>query len=173
MDVSGTLRKCRAQAGLSQQALADAAGTSQPTVAAYEAGRVTPNVDTFTRLLEACHHMIDIVPEARAARWTRVEEKSLAIHRQIAARLLSDPTTTLKKARSNLNLLRAADRGNATRLLNEWSALLDQPVDEIVTAMLARTQQGIDLRQMTPFAGVLTDAERRKALRSVPRADAA
>jgi len=39
--------------------------------------------------------------------------------------------------------------------------------------MLARTGHGIDLRQMTPFAGVLTDTERRKALRSVPRTDAA
>ncbi len=173
MDVSAILRMCRAQAGLSQQALADAAGTSQPTVAAYEAGRVTPNVDTFTRLLEACHHTIDIVPEARAARWTRVEEKSLAIHRQIASRLLSNPTITLKTARSNLSRLRDSDRGHATRLLDEWSALLEQSTDIIVTAMLARTQHGIDLRQMTPFAGVLTDAERRKALRSVPRTDAA
>lgn len=37
--------------------------------------------------------------------------------------------------------------------------------------MLARTQQGIDLCQMTPSAGVLSDAERRKALRSVPSTD--
>jgi len=39
--------------------------------------------------------------------------------------------------------------------------------------MLARTQQGIDLLQLTPFAGVPTDTERRKALRSVPRIEAA
>lgn len=40
----------------------------------------------------------------------------------------------------------------------------------IVTHMLARTQHGIDLRQMTPFAGVLTDTERRRAPRSVTTA---
>lgn len=173
MDVGSRLRACRTSAGLSQQSLADAAGTSQPTVAAYEAGRVTPNVDTFVRLLEACGFTIDVVRDLETPRWTRVEEKSLAIHREIAARLLSEQSATLQKARSNLNKLRASDRGHAAGLLDQWDDLLDQPLDEIVTAMLARTHLGIDLRQMTPFAGVLTDAERRKALRSVPRTDVA
>ncbi|MEO6651339.1 MAG: helix-turn-helix transcriptional regulator [Ilumatobacteraceae bacterium] len=173
MDVGTQLRRCRTRAGLSQDALAQAAGTSQPTVAAYETGRVTPNVDTLARLLEACGYTIDVVPDTDAPRWTRVEEKSLAIHRQIAARLLQDPAPTLRKARANLATLRSADRGHASRWLDEWSDLLDRPTDEIVTVMLARTQQGIDLRQMTPFAGVLTDAERRRAVRSVPSSDSA
>lgn len=173
MSVGQQLRECRTGAGLSQHALAAAAGTSQPTVAAYEAGRVTPNVGTLLRLLDVCGFTIDVVPDAKEPRWTRVEEKSLAVHRQIAARLLQDPSNVLKKARSNLNRLQSDDRGHALRLLDDWSDLLDRPTDEIVTAMLARTQQGVDLRQMTPFAGVLTDSERRKALRSVPRSNAA
>lgn len=167
------MRRCRVRAGLSQQALADAAGTSQPTVAAYEAGRVTPSVPTLERLLETCGYSIDVVADATPPRWSRVEEKSLAIHRCIAARLLQDPIPTLKKARHNLARLRSADQGHSARWLDEWDGLLDRPTDEIVTAMLARTQDGIDLRQMTPFAGVLTDAERRKALRSVSSSDAA
>lgn len=171
MKASDLLRECRTRAGITQQSLADAAGTSQPTIAAYEAGRVTPNVDTFERLLAACGSALEVV-DAEASRWSRVEEKSLAIHRLIAARLLSNPSGVLEKARSNVTLLRRSDRGHAARLLREWAAILDQPVDAIVTAMLARTQHGIDLRQMTPFAGVLTDAERRKALRSVPLTEA-
>lgn len=173
MEVGPELRHCRVRAGLSQHALAQAASTSQPTIAAYEAGRVSPNVDTLTRLLKACGYTIDVAPDIYTPRWTRVEEKSLAIHRLIAARILQDPTPTLRKARANLAKLRSADRGNSARWLDEWDGLLARPTDEIVTAMLARTQHGIDLRQMTPFAGVLTDAERRKALRSVPRTDAA
>jgi hypothetical protein len=39
--------------------------------------------------------------------------------------------------------------------------------------MLARTQHAIDLRQMTPFAGMITDAERIEALKSVKPSDAA
>ena len=173
MDFGARLRECRRQAGLSQQSLADAAGTSQPTVAAYEAGRVAPNVETLARLLEVCGYELGAVPDTVSPRWTRVEEKSLAVHRLIAARLLHDPVPTLRKAHANLDKLRASDRGHSTQLLDDWDTILKRPADEIVTAMLARTQHGIDLRQMTPFAGVLTDAERRKALRSVPRTDAA
>lgn len=128
---------------------------------------------TLKRLLETCGYTIDVVPDIDPPRWTRVEEKSLAIHRLIAARLLQDPAPTLGKARDNLARLRSADRGSSTRWLDEWDDLLDQSTDEIVTSMLARTQQGIDLRQMTPFAGVLTETERRRALRSVPGSDAA
>lgn len=39
---------------MSQQALADAAGTSQPAVARYESGRSEPRADTLARLLDAC-----------------------------------------------------------------------------------------------------------------------
>jgi transcriptional regulator with XRE-family HTH domain len=173
MDVGSDLRWCRKQGGLSQQALADASGTSQPTVAAYEAGRVIPSVPTLTRLLEACGYTIDVVTKPATPRWTRVEEKSLAVNRLIAARLLNDPVPTLHRAKTNLTNLRSSDRGHSKRLLDEWSNLLERPVDQIVIAMLARTTHGIDLRQMTPFAGVLTDAERRKALSSVPSTDAA
>jgi transcriptional regulator with XRE-family HTH domain len=173
MEIGTQLRRYRGRAGLSQQALADAAGTSQPTVAAYESGRVTPSMSTLGRLLGACGFTIAVVADERVPRWTRVEEKSLAIHRQIAARLLEQPRPTIAKARVNLDRLHSADRGNAAHLLDEWDTLLDRPTDEVVTAMLARTQRGIDLRQMTPFAGVLTDTERRKALRSVAATNAA
>jgi transcriptional regulator with XRE-family HTH domain len=54
VDVARVLRTVRQQAGLSLRALAAAAGTSHATVAAYEAGRVTPRVDTLARLLAAC-----------------------------------------------------------------------------------------------------------------------
>ncbi len=43
----------RRQAGLTQQALAELAGTSQAAVSAYESGRRSPSVDTLSRLLGA------------------------------------------------------------------------------------------------------------------------
>jgi transcriptional regulator with XRE-family HTH domain len=53
MDVSPTLRRARAKAGLSLRALAERAGTSHATLAAYEAGRIVPRVDTLDRILRA------------------------------------------------------------------------------------------------------------------------
>jgi predicted transcriptional regulator len=169
MDVGLTIRKRRQHAGLSQHTLADAAATSQPTIAAYEAGRVVPSIPTLSRILGSCGYALTVKPSIVNVRWTRVEEKSLAIHRAIAAQLLVDPLPVLAKAGRNMNTLRDADIGHASQLLDEWDRLLAGPVDEIVTILLARTQRAIDLRQMTPFAGVLNDVERRSILRSVPR----
>lgn len=48
------LRRARSEAGLSQRALAERAGTSQAAVARYETARVMPAVPTLFRLLRAC-----------------------------------------------------------------------------------------------------------------------
>ena len=53
MSAAVTLRRARQRSGLSLRELAGRAGTSHSTVAAYEAGRKVPTVETFDRLLRA------------------------------------------------------------------------------------------------------------------------
>ncbi len=53
MEAAPALRSARRRAGLSLRALAARAGTSHSTLAAYEAGRKAPSVDTFERVLRA------------------------------------------------------------------------------------------------------------------------
>ena len=47
------IRRLRKTVGVTQAALADAAGTSQPTIAAYETGRKSPTLGTVKRLAES------------------------------------------------------------------------------------------------------------------------
>lgn len=47
------IRTARRQSGLTQQALAKRAGTSQAAISAYESGRRSPSVDTLCRILGA------------------------------------------------------------------------------------------------------------------------
>lgn len=54
------LHRARLDAGLSLRALAERAGTSHATLAAYEAGRVVPRVDTLDRILRAAGFVTDI-----------------------------------------------------------------------------------------------------------------
>ena len=59
--IAGRLvRDARARAGLSLRALAERAGTSHPTLAAYEAGRKTPGFETLQRILTACGFAVEI-----------------------------------------------------------------------------------------------------------------
>ena len=53
MTADAALRFARRRAGLSLRALAGRAGTSHSTLAAYEAGRKVPTVETFDRILRA------------------------------------------------------------------------------------------------------------------------
>lgn len=66
MDAATTIRRARSRAGLTLRALADRAGTSHATLAAYEAGRVIPRVDTLDRILRAAGFASAIELEARA-----------------------------------------------------------------------------------------------------------
>ena len=50
---AATLRTARHRAGLTLRELAARAGTSHSTLAAYEAGRKVPTVETFERVLRA------------------------------------------------------------------------------------------------------------------------
>ena len=56
------LREARRRAGLSQRALAQAAGVPQSSVARIESGSVSPRADTFERLLRAAGSELVIAP---------------------------------------------------------------------------------------------------------------
>lgn len=60
MDAAALIREARARAGLTQQALARMAGTSQPTLAAYESGAKSPSVRTLDRLIRATGATLDV-----------------------------------------------------------------------------------------------------------------
>jgi uncharacterized protein len=57
------LREIRRSAGLSQRALAERAGTSQPAVVRYERGVTTPSLETLGRLAEACGRRLRLSAE--------------------------------------------------------------------------------------------------------------
>lgn len=67
MDAAALLRTARTRAGLSQRALADAAGTSQSAVAAIESRRKQPTVATLERLLSAAGTELVLAEPEQAA----------------------------------------------------------------------------------------------------------
>ena len=101
MDTAAEIRAARERAGLTQTVLAQRAGTSQPTLSAYESGRKQPSIDTLTRLLAVCGSRLDVrlgqpdvvVPSAnQAARTARTLSDVLAL----AAALPSKPSRELR-----------------------------------------------------------------------------
>jgi hypothetical protein len=79
--------------------------------------------------------------------------------------LALDPPHVLRKARRNLLRMRQAHtQGRVQADFDAWQELLDGPLEKLFAVLLSTSPVAIQLRQNTPFAGVLTQAERAKAL---------
>ncbi len=61
MEAARLLRQARARSGLSQRALAQRAGVSQPMISAIERGLQDPRHTTLDKLLRACGQELDLV----------------------------------------------------------------------------------------------------------------
>ncbi len=163
------VRKLREVSGRTQQQLAEAANTSQPTVAAYESGRKSPTFRTLERLAEAAGflvHLEYVLP------LTREDRRSLALHAAIALRLSEEPAFVLARARASLARMRALHPG-ARPLLDEWRVLLRRPLSALLPVLRDPSPWARELRHVTPFTGVLSAAERARVYREFALAEAA
>jgi transcriptional regulator with XRE-family HTH domain len=156
------IRTLREKAVLTQAALAQAGGTSQPTVAAYEAGRKSPTLSTVQRLARALGLEAAVTYHPPM---TREERRSLELHRVIAARLRDDPESVLAQARRSLAHV-TARADVSSQPLREWSVLLDRPVPALLPLPTDPDPWARELRHVTPFAGVLSAAERAEVYRA-------
>lgn len=153
-----TLRAC---VGVTQQQLALKAGTSQPTIALYESGEKSPTISTLQRLAASLglELMVSYLPAL-----TREDRRSLAYHRAIAKRLRQNPKPTIQHARQTVSRT-IQEHPDAAVLLGRWRDWLDFPVDTLIACMLDPGIDARDMRQVTPFAGLLSAKERMRILK--------
>lgn len=121
------IKETRNRAGLTQAELASLAGTSQPTIAAYESGSKVPSSDTLERLLDAAGLQLSAVPSLGGRHRTRLR-RLLREHREDILELASQHGAT--NVRVFGSVARGQDkRGSDVDLLVEMESgrsLLDQ-----------------------------------------------
>ncbi len=149
--------------GLTQGQLAERAATSRERINSYERGRVHPTADTLERVLNALGCEL-----AAVSTLTHEERRSLAISEAVAQRLVTEPEAVTAVARRNIERMRAAAT-HEHPWLDIWHGLLDLGPAYLAMVLTSKDQFARDLRQSSPFAGVLTDDERSAALRGVKR----
>jgi len=88
------------------------------------------------------------------------DARSLAMHVLAARRIASDPAR-LDRARQIVARW-LAQREEPPAALKEWRHLLERPWQEVAACATALTEDGARLRQSSPFAALLTPAERRR-----------
>lgn len=98
---------------------------------------------------------------------TRDQERSLWLHRAVAGRLVTDTEDVLNTATRNLRrLAQVHPSGMAARWLRRWEEILAHGVDGVFEALTSSAGWAVELRQNSPFAGVLSESERATALSS-------
>lgn len=90
---------------------------------------------------------------------------NLMLHRAVAEKLRQNETKVLQIARNNLKRWLASESfaGNERFTLLEWKEILETYApEEICKIIIQDTDEGQRLRSSSPFAGVLSEAEREK-----------
>jgi len=104
-----------------------------------------------------------LLPSRRPRTHRQAELQSLAYHRLVADRLT--PALVVEA-------LRTVDRWESegkldSRWASEWQQLLGRPLPEIQRTLRSDSQHARELRQTSPFVGVVTEQERRRIIETV------
>jgi hypothetical protein len=91
----------------------------------------------------------------------RLDMRSLAMHTVIAKKITRDPKL-LTVAKANLERWRQRWGQETPRWHTEWQAILSRPWPEIAALITDSGELAARLRQSSPFAGVLSPAERKR-----------
>jgi transcriptional regulator with XRE-family HTH domain len=155
------IRLLRLQTGVTQQELAFAAGTSQSTISAYEAGSKSPTL----RTIENLSHSLGLeMVTTFMPRLTREDKRSLAFHHAIADILREDPVPALSRTSQNLEKL-SINQPGARMLFERWKHWLTLPLEELISNLLDPLPDAREMRQVSPFSGILKAQDRTRILR--------
>jgi hypothetical protein len=94
----------------------------------------------------------------------RAEETSLRLHAAVAERLAADPTRVADARRRVERWI--AEESVAREYAEAWLTLLTEPLPVLVERIVERSERMHDLRQVSPFAGVLDPRTRWRVRRA-------
>lgn len=95
----------------------------------------------------------------------RSDERSIALHREIAKKLRADPALwNIPKH----NIIRWKNRmGGLAPAVCEWENILNTSSSEQILSMLENeSEESVRLRSSSPFTGILSDRERKSIFES-------
>lgn len=99
---------------------------------------------------------------------TREQHRQLWMHQAMLTHLLTHPEEVMDLARKNIDRWQPMHRtdGKTAEYLHAWKKVLDDGLGATVEMMTSTSPRACELRQNSPFAGVLNQEERVQALRS-------
>ena len=168
-----SIKRARKSSGVTVYELARRLGISPGAVSHMERSEQRGSIRMATlngalAALEATDATPRAAPEptrARAPFERREDRVTFELHRAIAGQLLDDPQRVKSVMPGNVARMRSHVRGPlAAGWLDRWEGLSRASVGQLIDAMLATDELGMEMRQNSPFLGVLTQDERLRAI---------
>lgn len=169
MNRSEVLHRSLRLTGTSQTDLSRMTGVPQGRISQYVNGTLEPSDPMLTRLLSPLGVSVSI--EVKPIDLERTKQRSWRLHRQISLNLGRRGVTEgdWRKMDRNLEQVRRGTRGQPHgRNMDTWQRIIDErDVQSLHRVLTDTSSEGIEMREVSPMAGFLTEDERR-SLVAVP-----
>lgn len=161
------LSEVMSEIGINQSELSRVSGVHQPSISQMVSGRIEMSDQQLDRLLSCMGRRLEVVRRPVVPSLTRQERRSWRLHRQLSTSLsrsqLEDWRPTLTR---NLRRLRRGVQGQPhERNLGRWETLIEAgDVPGLHRVLTGLDRDSIEMREVSPFSGLLSPDQRRKVL---------
>jgi transcriptional regulator with XRE-family HTH domain len=157
------------QTGTTQSELSRLSGVHQPSISQFLSGKIEMSDEQVDRLLSCMGYRLEVVRRPVMPELTRSERRSWQLHRRIS-RYLTPSTLEewLPHIRRNLKRLRSNVQGQPhVRNIKRWRSLVESgDVSGLHRVLTGLDRDSIDMREVSPFSGLLSTEERSDVLRA-------
>lgn len=172
MEGREVLRAVLADEQVSQSELSRVSGVKQPSISQFLSGRIDMSDGMLDRLLSCLGFRLEVIRRPVLVQLDRSHLRSWRLHRQLATLLtpgaLDDWAPTIGR---NLARLRRGTRGEPhASNLDRWQRLVDdRDVAGLRMMMTGLDTDSVQMREVSPLAGLLPQSERTRALGTAGR----
>jgi transcriptional regulator with XRE-family HTH domain len=169
---SEVLREVMLKSDISQSELSRISGVRQPSISQYLSGHGHLSDDMLDRLLSCMGYRLEVVRRPVKQELGRSAERSWRLHRRLSTHLthrtLSEWRPTILR---KLQRLREGVRGQPhLRNLDRWQRLIEEgDVSGLRRAMTGLDTDSVQMREVSPLGGLLSQDERAEVLRQASR----
>lgn len=161
------------ETGTTQTTLSRISGVHQPSISQFWSGKVDLSDEQLDRLLSCMGYRLEVTRRPVEPDLTHSERRSWMLHRRLSSHLTRESFDDWRpRLLGNLEKVRSGVQGRVhLDNVERWRDLiLDGNVLGLHRAMTGLDRRSIEMRDVSPFSGLLPDHERVEVLRELRRA---
>ncbi|NED97038.1 XRE family transcriptional regulator [Phytoactinopolyspora alkaliphila] len=153
-----------------QSELSRVSGVRQPSISQFLSEKVDLSDEQLDRLLSCMGYRLEVIRRPVVPELTRSERRSWRLHRRLSTHLTRSGLERWRPTiERNLERLRSTVRGQPhVRNLDRWESLVERrDVPGIHRVLTGLDRDSIEMREVSPMGGLLSQDERTEVLEMV------